>query len=249
MSDQQAAACATLAIVGISPEHKVVSEIRRLRSSRMWPDQGAPAGDGRAVVLLNGFGMPQATLMPLGRWLRAAGWEVQMAPTGWNVACGEATVERIASVVEDVHRGAPVALVGHSRGGLLARVVAVRLAGMVSDLVTVCTPWTVGPPDRPGVAMAAGAVRFLRRHGVDTMGSIDCADGGCCARFRADMAAKPTASWTAIWSSRDGIGGEAASPPPEADHAIDISTTHLGAIASIPGWKAIGVALTRPGER
>ena len=235
----------TLVSVKVSPERKVVTELQRLRKSSMWPDQQAPAGAGRAVVLVNGFGMPQATLKPLARWLRAGGWEVQTAPTGWNVGCGEATSERLCSMVEAMHPGEPVALVGHSRGGLLARVVAVRLAGKVSDLVTICTPWTIGPPDRPGVAAAAGTVRFLRRHGVGMMGSIDCADGDCCKRFRAEMTTKPQAVWTAIWSSRDGIGGNDATPPAEADHAVDISTTHLGAIASVPAWNAIGAALTR----
>lgn len=240
-----AASRVTLENVGISSERNVVAELQRLRSSSMWPDQQAPPGDGRALVLVNGFGMPQATLKPLARWLRAGGWEVRAAPTGWNVGCGEATAKRICSLVEAMHPGEPVVLVGHSRGGLLARVVAVRLAGKVSDLVTICTPWTIGPPDRPGVAVAAGMVRFLRRHRVDMMGSIDCADGGCCTRFRAEMTATPQAAWTAIWSSQDGIGGSDAMPPAEADHAVDISTTHLGAIASIPAWNAIRAALTR----
>jgi pimeloyl-ACP methyl ester carboxylesterase len=211
----------------------------------MWPDRAAPAGDGRTVVLINGFGMPPATLKPLGRWLRAGGWAVQTAPTGWNVGCGEATVERVCSLVDAVQLDGPVALVGHSRGGVLARVASVRLADRVSDLVTVCTPWTIGPPDRPGVAVTTGAVRFLRRHGVDTMGSVDCADGDCCTQFRAEMTAKPPAAWTAIWSSRDGIGGRDAMPPAAADDAVDIATTHLGSIASVPAWTAIAAALTR----
>ena len=59
------------------------------RESSLWPDRHAPAGDGRAVVLLNGFGMPPATLNPLARWLRAGGWAVHVAPTGWNLDCGE----------------------------------------------------------------------------------------------------------------------------------------------------------------
>ncbi len=232
--------------VAIAPERNVVGELQRLRTSSIWPDRHAPNGDGRVVVLVNGFGMPPATLMPLGRWLRAGGWDVHVAPVGWNVACGEATVARVAALVESVSRGLPVALVGHSRGGLLARVVAVRHPDTVSELVTVCTPWAVGPPDRPGVAVAAGALRYLRRHRVDVLGSIDCADGDCCTRFRTDMTAKPIATWTAIWSSRDGIGGGDAAPPAEADHSVDVATTHLGAIASVPGWNAIGQALGRP---
>lgn len=223
----------------------MVAELQALRSSSMWPDRGAPPGEGRGVILVNGFGMPPATLSPLARWLRGGGWAAQVAPVGWNVGCGEVAAGRLSSVILKASRDAPVAVVGHSRGGLVARVAAARLPGEVSHLVTLCTPWTIGPPDRPGIAVVAGGVRFLRRHGVEAMGSIDCADGTCCARFRDDMGQKPRATWTAIWSSRDGVAGDDAAPPPEADHTVDTSTTHLGAVASVGAWTAIGAALSR----
>jgi triacylglycerol lipase len=240
---------ARLRIVGTSPEWNVVGEHRRLRASPLWPDRHPPPGDGRAVVLISGFGVPPTTVRPLGRWLAAGGWNVEVAPTGWNVDCGEATVGRLSEAIDAIHRSrGPVALVGHSRGGLLARVLAVRHPDRVSDLVTICTPWALGPPDRPGVASVSRAIRFLRQHRViHTMGSIDCAAGTCCTRVRADMHVTPEPPWTAIWSSRDGIAGEASTPPATAGRAVDIATTHLGAVLSLPGWHAVGTALVGTG--
>ena len=74
----------------------MVAELQALRRSSMWPDRGAPPGDGRAVVLVNGFGVPPATLAPLARWLRGGGWDVRIAPLGWNVGCGEVAAARLA---------------------------------------------------------------------------------------------------------------------------------------------------------
>jgi pimeloyl-ACP methyl ester carboxylesterase len=109
------------------------------------------------VALVGGFGAPPALLRRLRDALRGAGHTVRVAPLGFNVDCSEATVQRLDAWIGDVFGDAPVVLVGHSRGGQLARVVAVRHPDTVTRLITVATPWALGPPDRPGVAAVAGA--------------------------------------------------------------------------------------------
>ena len=139
--------------------------------------------------------------------------------------------------------GEPVTLIGHSRGGQLARVVAARYPDMVERLITVGTPWTIGPPDRPGVALGTAVVRGLRRLGVSVMGSIDCATGECCTDYRRDLTAPLAARWVAIWSSRDRIAGEDSRPPAEADVVLDVDASHLGLVRSEAGIAAIRSAL------
>jgi pimeloyl-ACP methyl ester carboxylesterase len=164
---------------------------------------------------------------------------------GWNVGCGDATVEVVLAELEGrIERcGQPAVVVGHSRGGLIGRVAAVRRPDLVSALVTVCTPWAIGPPDRPGVATVSNLVRFARRHGMRTMGSIDCAEGPCCEAFRSDMTRVPAGPWAALWSSRDTIGGPDSRPPAGPDRTIDVGTSHLGAVRSAAGRDAIGDSL------
>ena len=193
------------------------------------------------VVLVAGFGAPPSTLRPLARALRTAGADVTVAPTGLNLDCGEATVARLTDLVAGV--GQPVTLVGHSRGGQLARVVAARDPDAVARLITVGTPWTIGPPDRPGVAIGTAVVRGLRRLGVPVMGSIDCATGDCCAAYRRDLAAPLSVRWVAIWSSRDRVAGEDSRPPAEADVVLDVDASHLGLVRSEAGIAAIRSAL------
>ena len=205
-----------------------------------------PAQDSSPLLLLHGFGVPARTLSPLGRWLRASGWEVHAATIGWNVDCGEVTTAIVIDELEALRSraGHPIAILGHSRGGLIGRVAAVRRPELVAGLVTVCTPWAIGPPERPGVAAVSTAVRFARRHGMRTMGSIDCDHGGCCASFRDDMHQVPEVPWVALWSSTDRIGGAAARPPMVGPVATrDVRTGHLGAVRSTAGRSAIGDAL------
>jgi pimeloyl-ACP methyl ester carboxylesterase len=145
-------------------------------------------------------------------------------------------------MTESAPQHVPVAIGGHSRGGVLGRVAAVRAPDLVERLITVCTPWALGPPDRPGVAAVTKAIKGARRHGLDVLGSVDCADGPCCAVFRQQMSVRPRCPWTAIRSTADGIAGDQARVE-GPDREIVTSTTHLGAILSVAGWQAIAEAL------
>jgi pimeloyl-ACP methyl ester carboxylesterase len=221
-------------------------EYRQLRRSALWPDRGAPEGRGRTVVVVPGFGNPAAAIAPLARWLRSGGWDAVVPRLGFNVGCGTAAVEVVADAVREGARSStlPVAIVGHSRGGLLGRVAAVREGDQVDRLVTVCTPWSIEPPARPGVAATTRAVQAVRRRGWDVLGSVDCAAGSCCTDFRTEMEQTPAADWTALWSSTDTIGAELSRPPAAADRSVDLRTSHLGGVLSVPGWQAIATALS-----
>lgn len=191
------------------------------------------------VVLIGGFGAPPPLLQPLRRALTAEGHDVGVAPLGFNVDCGEVTVGRVERWLEQ--RG-PAVVVGHSRGGQIGRVLAVRRPDLVEGLVTVVTPWSVGPPVRAGVVATTAVVRAVRRAGVPLLPSIDCGDGPCCARFRVDLARIPTVPWRALWSSRDRMARADGRPPAGVD-ARDIETSHVGAVTSRRGQQAIAQAL------
>lgn len=192
-------------------------------------------------MLVAGFGVPASSLRRLQLALERDGRVVTVAPTGLNLDCGEATASRLATFVATLD--APVALVGHSRGGQLARVVAVRHPDLVERLVTVGTPWTIGPPDRFAVAQMTALVRGARRMGLPLLASIDCADGSCCTTFREDLRSTPSVPWTALWSSTDRVAGADSRPPPEADVAVDVDASHLGLVRSQTGIDAIRAVL------
>jgi pimeloyl-ACP methyl ester carboxylesterase len=181
-------------------------------------------------------------LRPLARALRELDHVVTLAPLGLNLGCGEDATATVAACVAEADQDG-VVLVGHSRGGQLARVVAVRHPELVERLVTVATPWTVGPPRQPGIHLVASALRATRRIGIDPVPSIDCASGECCARFRAEVAQKPAARWVALWSRRDRIAGEDGRPPQSADAVVETGLGHVSTITSGRGISLILGAL------
>ncbi|CAN5611563.1 hypothetical protein BH10ACT1_BH10ACT1_12660 [soil metagenome] len=94
------------------------------------------------VVVLPGRGVNDASTAPLRAYLRALGHPVQ----GWGLGVNDGEVERQAeAVVPLVQRlvdqaGEPIALVGQSMGGTVARQVARRRPELVSRIVTLGTP-------------------------------------------------------------------------------------------------------------
>lgn len=194
------------------------------------------------VILVGGFGAPRSLLVPLRRSLTRAGYDADIAPLGFNLACGESAVATLERSIEA--RGGQMTIIGHSRGGQLGRVLAVRRPDLVSRLISVATPWSIGPPDRVGVRAVTRVVRAVRDRGISVIGAIDCASGDCCARFRTDMNAKPSCWWIALWSSIDRIARGDGRPPTIADVVIDIRTSHVGAVRSPAGIGQVMSALS-----
>ena len=100
--------------------------------------RGVPHGDGRAVVVVPGFLASDDTLLLLRRWLRIVGYRPHTAGFRFSVDCAERAVERVEQLCEALHAttGRRVAIVGHSRGGHLARATAARRprSGLARDL-------------------------------------------------------------------------------------------------------------------
>lgn len=183
-----------------------------------------------ARLLVGGFGVPPFVLRPLARDVGGT-----IVPTGLTIGCGEVEARKVIDAID--RSDGPVTLIGHSRGGQLAHVAARRRPDRVIHLVTAGTPRTIGPPDRPGVAVTAS---ILRR--IPNPIGLDCATADCCAAFRRDLATRVAVPWTALWSRRDRIV-----PPHDAlldgANQIEIDATHLGLVTSRQGRNAIARVL------
>jgi pimeloyl-ACP methyl ester carboxylesterase len=103
-----------------------------------------------------------------------------------NVACAERTLRRVEVRLRLLAERAErrVAVIGQSRGGELARVLAVRRPELVSKLVMlgspVLDPLDVGP-------LVLGSLRSVARLGdlgIAGVFSSACGDGACCATLR-----------------------------------------------------------------
>ena len=173
---------------------------------------------------------------PLAGDLTRLGHDVSIAPLGLNMDCGEGTMAPLLAVVDERR---PEVLIGHSRGGQLAVVAAVRRPDLIEQVITVGTPWAVGPPNRFGVPQMAAVLRRAGPRAGRLMAAVDCGTADCCSELRADLDRPPVAHWTALWSSRDRIAGVLGRPPANADDEEDLRLGHLRMIVGRRGRQAI----------
>ncbi len=87
-----------------------------------------PRGDGSPVLVVPGFGFGDVSVLPLILTLHRYGWRPISSRILANVACSDRTVDRLIARLEPLvaERGRRVAVIGQSRGGMLARGVMAR---------------------------------------------------------------------------------------------------------------------------
>jgi pimeloyl-ACP methyl ester carboxylesterase len=228
-------------------ELSVAQEYRQLRQDPIFTGAGAARGDGAPVIVVPGFLCSDATLAPIHRWLARLGYTSYPAGlTRRHLGCGEANAQSLTVTVERVVQahGHPVQLLGYSRGGHPARVVARRRPELVRGLVTLGTP-SLDPRSVHLVAAAASVVvASLGSVRVPNLMSASCFYGDCCRRFRTDLAgALPTGiGYVALHSDRDGIVDHRYASDPDA-RIVQVDCSHVGYIANRAVYSAVAHAL------
>jgi pimeloyl-ACP methyl ester carboxylesterase len=187
--------------------------------------------DAPPVMLIPGFMAGDNSLSVLRHWLRRRGHRVAMSGMLVNVGCSERIVARLQAQLRELaaESGAPVVLIGQSRGGTLARALAVREPENVSQLVM------LGSPVCDGLAVSSSVlrtVRFLARlgdMGLPGVFSTSCRDGDCCAAFRDDLAAAlpPGIEAIAVHSRSDAVVDWRACMDPYAE-SVEVDSSHCG---------------------
>jgi len=183
------------------------------------------------VLLVPGFMAGDASLTMMRHWLRRCGHHVSSSGMVVNVDCAARIVERLESQLEQLaaRRGGPVFLIGQSRGGALARALAVRRPELVCGLVT------LGSPVRDPLAVSAQVMRtvqWLARLGdlgLPGLFSSTCRDGECCESFNEQLSAPlaPGIEALAIYSRSDAIVDWRACLDPHAEQ-VEVDSSHCG---------------------
>jgi triacylglycerol lipase len=187
--------------------------------------------DAEPVFLIPGFMAGDASLTMLRSWLGRRGHSVCSSGMRVNIDCAERGVTRLQSQLEVFASESTdrVVLIGQSRGGALARVLAVRNPEIVSRVVM------LGSPVRDPLAVAATVLQTVRwvawlgDLGLPGVLSSNCRDGACCSGFRADLtAAMPRGvAATAVHSRSDAIVDWRACLDPHAHH-VEVDSSHCG---------------------
>jgi pimeloyl-ACP methyl ester carboxylesterase len=210
---------------------------------------GAGVSDarGQPVLLIPGFLAGDDSLGVMTRWLRRTGHHTRKAGMRSNINCSEATVNRVEERLEVLAecQEQKVAIVGQSRGGNLARVLAVRRPDLVSGIVTLGSPQLDPMAVHPFIRMQVLAVGALGTLGAPGMFSHGCRSGRCCERFWEDMQADfpKGVGYVSIYSRSDGIVDWRACLDPAAEH-VEIEASHCGMAVSRDAYRATADALS-----
>jgi pimeloyl-ACP methyl ester carboxylesterase len=207
---------------------------------------GVSDARGQPVLLIPGFLAGDDSLGMMTRWLRRTGHHTRKAGMRSNVNCSEATVNRLEERLEVLAecQEQKVAIIGQSRGGNLARVLAVRRPDLVSGIVTLGSPQLDPMAVHPLIRMQVLAVGALGTLGAPGVFSRGCRSGRCCERFWEDMQDDfPNGvGYVSIYSRSDGIVDWHACLDPAAEH-VEIEASHCGMAVSRDAYRGTADAL------
>jgi pimeloyl-ACP methyl ester carboxylesterase len=232
-------------------ESRAGVEAAALFRSSVWRGGGVPDGAGRPVLLIPGFLAGDSSMTTMTRWLRENGYRTHRAGIRANVGCSEENLGRLEARLEELFAatGQRVAIVGQSRGGVFARVLAVRRPDLVSGIVTLGAPTVRQLSAHPFVLAQVLVVGALGTGRVPGMFRVSCLRGACCERFRADLvnAFPPDVGYTALYSKTDGVVDWRACLDPAAEQ-IEVRASHLGMGLNAEVYAELGNALGRFGR-
>jgi pimeloyl-ACP methyl ester carboxylesterase len=227
-------------------ESLVGLEAAALFRSSVWRGGGVPDGDGRPVLLIPGFMAGDGSMATMTRWLRENGYRTHRAGIRANVGCSEEYLTRLELRLEELAEitGHRVAIIGQSRGGTLARVLGARRPDLVSGIVTLGAPTVRQLSAHPFVLAQVFVVGALGTGKVPGMFRVSCLRGGCCERFRADLAGEFPAEvgYTALYSKTDGVVDWRACLDPFATQ-VEVRASHLGMGLNAEVYAELGNAL------
>jgi triacylglycerol lipase len=228
-------------------EARLGLETAALLMDPVFRGDGVTDGRGQPVLLIPGFMAGDDSLALMTRWLRRTGHHTSRAGMRLNVGCSGSGIEGLERRLEELaqRQGQRVAIVGQSRGGSFAKVLAQLRPELVSGIVTLgsptCEPLNVHPLVRTGVR-AVATLGGLRVPGLFTR---SCLDGDCCAWFWElhDKPLRRGVGFVSVYSRSDGIVNWRACLDPAATKQIEIRSSHVGMAVHPDGYRVIAAAL------
>lgn len=174
-----------------------------------WCSSDPGQGAGQGVLLVPGFGCGDRSLELTSRWLRARGYRPSGSRTGLNLGCTTELADRIEHRLEEHAEttGRRVILLGQSRGGWLARLVARRRPDLARGLVMLGSPVLDPLGAHPRALRTARKLARLSTLGVPGLLTQDCLSGSCFRTSSAALAAPlpPQVPAVTVYSRSDAI--------------------------------------------
>ncbi|MFI9007756.1 alpha/beta hydrolase [Actinosynnema sp. NPDC053489] len=203
--------------------------IPSLLSHEAWRATEPDEGRGLGVLLVPGFGFGDWSLRLTATWLRKRGYVPTGARIGMNVGCTSELVDRLERRLEGhvEATGGPVVLFGQSRGGGLARLLAVRRPELVRGLVMMASPVLDQLGAHPSVMRVARSLARLSRAGIPGLLNQDCFEGTCYDTNSTALARPLEVPAIAVYSRNDLIAPWRLCADPCAE-CVEVTSSHTG---------------------
>ena len=217
-----------------------VRELTALLRDPVFRGRGVPRGDGRPVLLVPGFLAGDWTMRVMHAWLGRIGYESHLSGIVLNVQHSERLLAGLKRTVNEIAdaAGSRVSLVGHSRGGLLAKVLSQRKPDDVEQVIGLGSPladWTdlaALTHHAVGVVRTANELAFGRRLNPE-------------GRFTYDLKLAPVVPTTSIYTRADDVVNFRSCLRPDIP-AIPVWGTHNGLVVNPEVYRLLGRLLARP---
>jgi pimeloyl-ACP methyl ester carboxylesterase len=192
------------------------------------------------VLLIPGFLSGDWHLQVLHNWLGRIGYRPYLSGILFNVQHSERMLSGLRHRLAEINNesGTRVSIIGHSRGGLLAKVLSQRRPLMVEQVVTLGAPladWT------DLAALTHHAVGVIRMANEIAYGRRLNAEG----RFSHDLEAAPLVPTTSIYTKSDETVNFRACIRPDIP-SMPVWGSHNGLLVNPEVYRLLGRLLARP---
>ncbi len=222
------------------PNPFAVRELSALLRDPVFRGRGVPRGDGRPVLLVPGFLSGDWSLLVMEGWLRRIGYSTRLSGITFNVLHSEHVLAglRHRLVELEAEHGSRVSLVGHSRGGLLAKVLSQRRPESVEQVILLGSPVADTSDIAPLTQAAVGVVRTANQL---SFGRRLHSEG----RFAHDLRLPPVVPTTSIYTRSDDVVNFRSCLRPDIP-AISVWGSHNGLVINPEVYRLLGRLLARP---
>jgi triacylglycerol lipase len=215
-------------------------ELSALLRDPVFRGRGVPHGDGRPVLLVPGFLSGDWSLRMMQSWLERIGYKTYLSGILFNVQHSERLLADLRHRLVRIEKETDyrVSLVGHSRGGLLAKVLSQRRPQSVEQVIALGSPladWTdlaLMTQHAVGVVRTANELAFGRRFNAE-------------GRFAHDLSLPPAVPTTSIYTRADDVVNFRSCLRPDIP-AISVWGSHNGLVINPEVYRLLGRLLSRP---
>ena len=221
-------------------ETRIAAEYAKLVRDPVFAGRDLPRGDGRPLMLIPGFLAGDSSMAVMNGWLRKIGYYAELPGITFNINYSEVVLKALAVRLVDIYgwKGRRVTLIGHSRGGILAKVLAHRHPEMVEQVIClgspIGNPFDIHPVTMAGVRVAQvfNFFRYGKTAGIE-------------ARFMRDLAAPVKVPTTSLYSRSDGIVHWQACLRDDV-RSIEVHGSHMGLALNPEVYGIVARLLTEP---